>query len=284
MNRSFFALFVALLLHIVLALMLWIVLITLPKKELNKPDENRIKLELKEYKPKKDIPIPTQEQVRTQEPIVAPPMPKGSQLKKLTPLDNKKIKYEEKKVEKNEPKLNTQEPKQSLAEQLKQKFEPLPPQKPFIPLRQSKPKDEYSWMNSDLSNQEVKTKQSSSSSGSSVNSDIKELYGDDFSKLSSEQQKYILDNLEIMRRITQEVLNRVADVNLRGTNINKNSINVIEFYLHPNGDMSDFRFIKNSGYYELDRTTKETIEFAYSRYPHPKEKTLIRYNVLYRFY
>ena len=83
-----------------------------------------------------------------------------------------------------------------------------------------------------------------------------------------------------MRRITQQVLNRVASVNLR-RDININATNVIEFYLHPNGDMSDFRFLKKSGYYVLDDTTQETIEYAYSKYPRPKEKTLIRYNVFY---
>ncbi len=83
-----------------------------------------------------------------------------------------------------------------------------------------------------------------------------------------------------MRRITQQVLSRVARVNLpRDMNVNRT--NVIEFYLHPNGDMTDFKFLKKSGYYVLDDTTKETIEYAYSRYPRPNEKTLIRYNVFY---
>jgi len=83
-----------------------------------------------------------------------------------------------------------------------------------------------------------------------------------------------------MRRITQEVLTRVARVNLNN-DLNVNRTNVIEFKLHPNGDMSDFRFLKKSGYYVLDDTTKETIGYAYSRYPRPKETILIRYNVFY---
>ena len=83
-----------------------------------------------------------------------------------------------------------------------------------------------------------------------------------------------------MRRITQQVLNRVARVNLP-RDLRVNAYNVVEFKLHPNGDMTDFRFLKQSGYYVLDDTTKETIEYAYSRYPHPQETTLIRYNVFY---
>jgi len=119
-----------------------------------------------------------------------------------------------------------------------------------------------------------------SSSGSSINQNIKELYGDEFGKLSQGQQQYIIDNQKIMRRITQQILSRVTRVNLP-RDMNVNARNVIEFYLHPNGDMSDFRFIKKSKYYVLDDTTKETISYAYSRYPRPKEKTLIRYNVYY---
>ena len=83
-----------------------------------------------------------------------------------------------------------------------------------------------------------------------------------------------------MRRITQQVLTRQASVsNLRGLNVKKS--NVIEFYLHPNGDMSDFKFLHKSGYFILDDITRVTIEYAYSKYPRPKETTLIRYNVFY---
>ena len=83
-----------------------------------------------------------------------------------------------------------------------------------------------------------------------------------------------------MRRITQQVLNRVGRVNIPN-DLRVNRINVIEFYLHPNGDMTDFRFLKKSGFYILDDTTKETIEYAYSKYPRPEQKTLIRYKVGY---
>jgi len=127
---------------------------------------------------------------------------------------------------------------------------------------------------------DVEVPKQSNSSASSIMQDIKKLYGDKFAQLSPVEQKYILDNQEIMRRITQEVLTRVASVNIdRSMQINRS--NIIEFYLHPNGDMSDFHFLQKSGIYTLDRTTKETIEYAYSRYPRPKEKTLIRYNVFY---
>ena len=115
---------------------------------------------------------------------------------------------------------------------------------------------------------------------SQVAQNVKELYGSKFAELSQGEQKYIQDNMEIMRQITQDTLNRVGRVNIPD-NFRVNSINVIEFYLHPNGDMTDFKFLQNSNYYILDDTTKETIEYAYSKYPRPAQKTLIRYKVYY---
>ena len=120
----------------------------------------------------------------------------------------------------------------------------------------------------------------SSKRGSQVDQDVKELYGAKFGQLSQGEQKYIEDNMETMRKITQEILDRVGRVNIPD-NLRVNSINVIEFYLHPNGDMTDFKFLQNSNYYILDDTTKETIEYAYSKYPRPQQKTLIRYKVYY---
>ncbi|MDQ7068261.1 MAG: hypothetical protein Q9M40_10010 [Sulfurimonas sp.] len=172
----------------------------------------------------------------------------------------------------------------------KPKTEPLPPTKPFIPLIEKKKdlnktkkkqeKDPLAWMLEDKSDKEEKTRKKKTTNGGNISQDIKELYGEEFGELTPGQQQYIIDNQEIMRRITQQVLTRVARVNLpRDLNVNRS--NVIEFYLHPNGDMTDFKFLSKSGYYVLDDTTQETIEYAYSRYPRPKEKTLIRYNVYY---
>jgi outer membrane biosynthesis protein TonB len=216
-------------------------------------------------------------------------MPKGAQLKKI--IKKPPVKYEPKKTVKK-PKLNPK-PKQKVIKP-KPKIETIPSKKPYIAL--SKPKKDlnttkkedkkkstnplYALLSQDRSDMEQKQQKKKNINGSSIGQDIKELYGDEFGKLTPGQQKYILDNQEIMRRITQQVLTRVARVNLP-RDLSVNRTNVIEFYLHPNGDMSDFKFIKKSGYYVLDDTTKETIEYAYSRYPRPTEKTLVRYNVFY---
>lgn len=285
MNRSSFALFVALLIHLVLLLIFWILgTIAADLKEAPKKEEKKYKVSLKEmpkkYKTSGDI------KKKTPPTQIAPPMPKGSQLKKI--VENP-LKYESTK-EAKEPTLNRPKTPTKPKEKPKPKVEPLPPQKPYIPLlskkkdenttKESKPKNSMAWLYEDRSSQEKGQKSKKIAMGGNISQDIKELYGDEFGKLTPGQQKYILDNREIMRRITQEVLTRVARVNLK-ENLNVNRTNVIEFKLHPNGDMTDFKFLEKSGYYVLDNTTEETISYAYSRYPRPKEIILIRYNVFY---
>ncbi len=288
MNRSNFALLVAVLVHILLLLLFIILGTTLPpieKKEQKK--EKKIKISLKEMPKKYKESGLTKEKIKPTP--IAPPMPKGSQLKKI--IKKPPIKYKPKpKAQKQETKINTQ-PKQ-VQKKPQPKTKPLPPKQEHIDyIKKAEIKKDtnitkkvdplYALLSQDKSDEEEKLQQKQKTLyQSSIKQNIKELYGEEFGKLTPGQQQYILDNQEIMRRITQEVLTRVARVNIpRDLNVNKT--NVIEFYLHPNGDMSDFKFLKKSGYYILDDTTQETIEYAYSRYPRPKEKTLIRYNVFY---
>ncbi len=285
LNRSSFALFVALLIHLVLILLFWILGSITPEIKKTKKEENKIKISLKEM-PKKAKEQGFEKIKQTPPPEIAPPMPKGSQLKEIVkqPLMNYDVQKPTKKTTLNEPKEPQTKPEPTP------KTEPLPPTKPYIPLltktedvnttEKKEPKNPMAWLNEDRTAQEVEQNKQKTTAGSNISSDIKELYGDTFGKLTPGQQQYILDNQEIMRRITQQVLNRVARVNLTN-DLNVNRRNMIEFYLHPNGDMTDFRFLSKSGYYVLDDTTKETIEYAYSRYPRPAEKTLIRYVVYY---
>ncbi|MDD3816826.1 MAG: hypothetical protein PHI89_01915 [Thiovulaceae bacterium] len=290
MNRSTFALFVALLIHLLLFLLLWIFIEYMPTQEEPKPQEEKMKISLKEYMPKKKE---AESLPQKQEPSpIAPPMPKGKQLQELVKQETLRYKPKQQPIE---PKLNTP-PKPKVEEQAQKPIvELLPPKEKHIAFApkeeenltketKQKPKEPtnplYAMLSQDRSAEEEKEEAKQTRRGSNINQNIKELYGDEFGKLTKGQQQYILDNQEVMRRITQEVLNRVASVNIKG-DLNVNRTNVIEFYLHPNGDMSDFKFLKQSGYYVLDETTKETIEYAYSRYPRPKEKILIRYNVFY---
>ncbi len=291
MNRSRFALFVAVLVHLLIFLLIYIAISMSPKKEKkHKQKEQRIKISLKELQKPKKVKTAGEIKKKIKPPKIAPPMPKGSQLKKI--VRPKQIKYKPSKPKKK-PKLNKPKVKPKPHIVQKPKIEPIPSNKPYIPYanneknitKEAKKKEDIqdkqlSWLYEDRSDEDQKETKKQAKNNSNVSQDIKELYGDTFGKLTPGEQKYILDNQEIMRRITQQILNRVARVNLP-RNLNVNASNVIEFKLHPNGDMSDFRFISKSGHYILDDTTKETIEYAYSRYPHPKQTTLIRYNVFY---
>lgn len=289
MNRSTAAFLIALMFHLLLIMLFLLLGFYTPKVEKQKPpEEHRIKVSLKE-KPKvtKDAALKNRS-----EPTKQKLMPKGKQLKKI----QKKpfIKHTPKPPVKPQKPITKIKPKK--VKPTKPKVSPLPPEKPYIPLKKkpvakadenkTKPTEKkndrlYSFLSKKVATEPVKesTKQSSKRE-SKLLSNIKDAYGESFGELSPGEQKYILDNQEVMRRITQQVLNRVGRVNIP-RDMRVNSSNIVEFYLYPNGDISDIKFIDKSNFYILDDTTKETIEYAYSKYPRPEQKTRIRYKVGY---
>lgn len=106
---------------------------------------------------------------------------------------------------------------------------------------------------------------------------VSEIYGPEFGQLGVEEQEFILNNLSYIGRITQSYLRYPANAGM----LKQEGMNVVEFYLHPNGDISDLKIIKPSGFILLDRNSTKTIEIAYKDYPHPKVKTLIRFYISY---
>jgi len=91
LNRSTFALGVALLIHLLLVLIFWILGTISPDIEKSaKPQEKKIKISLKEM-PKVDKKSGLTKKKIKPTPI-APPMPKGSQLKKI--VKQPPVKYE----------------------------------------------------------------------------------------------------------------------------------------------------------------------------------------------
>ncbi len=276
MKRSLSALFLAIIVHVVLLLLFITLLFLLPSAPKTPPQkEKRIKVSLKERPQVKHDAL-----VKNNKPVVkAPALPKGKQLKKLIekpliPVSNTLTK----------PAKRPETPPEKVVSK-PPKPKPLPSIKPYITVPEKsdiappKPSSLYDVLSTPSITPKPK-KSVSQQHYSRIKQDIQELYGDTFAKLSKGEQKYILDNQEIMRRITQKVLNRVGSVNLKN-NLHVNAGNVVEFYLYPNGDISNIRLIQKSGYYILDRTTQETIEYAYAKYPRPEQKTLIRYKVGY---
>lgn len=110
--------------------------------------------------------------------------------------------------------------------------------------------------------------------------EIDELYGEEFGDLGNAQKDFIKNNLRNIGRITQHYLSypRVAAY------FEQSGINAVEFYLHPNGDITDLKIIKSSGLKSFDNATLNTIKIAYKDYPRPQQKTLIRIKVTYSYF
>ncbi len=280
---SFYGFIIALLVHVIIALLLLFIerispVPVVPKDE--KPSEQRFKLSLKEHPQ-----VPTEALVKNTipKPQKIPSMPKGEQLK--TPTPSAKMKSVAKPNE--QPKQSKTTPISQVAPKPITPPVPQEPKKAFerhvakevaTIERKPQPKKEFSLYDS-LSTADESPKKSLQSTIKSTDS-VQKLYGDKFGELSEGEQKYILDNHEAMRRITQGVLNRYGRSRIPD-NLRANDINMVEFYLHPDGSISGMKLLKNSQYAILDDTTQETIEIAYKDYPRPEQKTYIRYRVWY---
>lgn len=295
MSRSTAALLIAIMFHILLWLIFYFFMQASPKR-IEKPQEHRIKVALKEQPKKSKKSAAVDNKIKPVE--KAPPMPQGKQLEKLPQKAAPKPKSLPKKEPVEKPpvkpvKKAAEKPIEKPAEKPVPKESALP--KKIVETRAEKKPDEtikkteeikepvkknslYSKLSKKQVTKNVQVKREQT--GTHIGSDFQEAYGEAFGKLSEGEKQYIIDNQEIMRRITQEQLNRLGPVNIP-RNLNVNTMNIIEFYLHPNGDISGLRIVDASGHQILDDTSLQTIEYSYHRYPLPKQKTLVRYKVGY---
>jgi len=106
------------------------------------------------------------------------------------------------------------------------------------------------------------------------------LYGEEYNSFTKVQKVFLQKNLKDIGRITQSYL-RYPHIAVR---TGQQGMNIVEFTLHPNGDITDLRISNTSGYSSLDENTKETIEYAYKDYPRPKTATKIKIYVYYKLY
>lgn len=275
---SLYALLIACLVHLIILLLILLLdqfkPVPPPQTKPPEPKEERIRLSIKE-RPS----IAKEAIVKNDIPKIKPsrPIPRGEQMiKDAQPLPKPKI-------------------SKPIAPAPVVASKPLPPAEPIVepkkaferhiakPVadieRQPLSKKEFS-LHDSLSKADPSAQERPARSSTKIADSIQRLYGDKFNELSEGEQKYILDNQEVMRRITQGVLDRYGRSRIPD-NIRTNDTNMIEFYLHPDGSISDLHFLKNSQLSILDDTTKEVIELAYSKYPRPQQKTLIRYRVWY---
>lgn len=112
------------------------------------------------------------------------------------------------------------------------------------------------------------------------NQEIKDLYGEEFGSLDAEQRQFIKNNLSGIGRITQKYLKYPVIAGKMG----QQGDNIVEFYLYPNGDISDLKLLTPSGFTLLDDNSVRTIKIAYKDYPYPSVKTKIRIRVMYRIF
>ena len=246
---SLYALIIALLVHFIIFLML-LLFNTLSPKIMPQPKEkseaSRFKLSLKERpKASKEALIKNDMPKITK----ALPMPKGEQLKKLTSAI-KSQKTPDSKPQKAqavtqvpEAAITPPEPKRAFERHVAKEVTKIE-HKPL-------PKKEFNLVD-DLHKMTDTNPRSSSDSITKVGDNIQKLYGDKFGELSEGEQKYILDNQETMRRITQSVLDRYGRSKIPD-NLRVDETNTIEFYLHPDGSISDIHFLKNSRFSILCR-------------------------------
>lgn len=285
MNRSTAALLIAIMFH-ALVLILFYYLLSISAKHREKPQEQRIKVSLKE----KSQPVEKPAAIKNEIPPIeqAPPMPKGKQLEKAVP----KTPQSKPPAEKEKPPEQKPQPQKEAQPEPEIKSESEPEKKPAYRHIEKTPSEEITITKTPVKKKSAlyeklskpqapqEREKQKAESGTHISPNIQDAYGEAFGKLSEGEQKYIVDNQEIMRRITQEQLNRLGPVNIP-RNLNVNTFNIIEFYLHPSGDITDLKIITDSGYEILDDTSLQTIEYSYHRYPLPKQKTLIRYKVGY---
>jgi len=114
---------------------------------------------------------------------------------------------------------------------------------------------------------------------------IKKLYGKSFDHFTVSQQKFIVDKLDEIHRITQQTLSsRGYPSGALAAKTGQEGVNIVSFDLHPNGDISNLRLLQKVGYRALDENTLETIRTAYKDYPYPQEVTKIIFYVEYSIF
>ncbi len=103
------------------------------------------------------------------------------------------------------------------------------------------------------------------------------LYGDEYFTFSKEQKKYLNNNLNNIGKVTQMYLRypRIA------VKTKQQGMNIVQFFLYPNGDIKDLKITNGSGYTTLDKNTIKTIKLAYKDYQRPTEKTKVKIYVYY---
>lgn len=105
-----------------------------------------------------------------------------------------------------------------------------------------------------------------------------DLYGKEYENFDIKTKLFLQKNIKNIGTITQ----RYLQYPYLSVQANQSGINIVQFYLYPNGEISHLKIIKSSKYFLLDDNTIQTIQEAYKDYPVPSQKTLIKIFVKYK--
>lgn len=266
---SLYAFAIAILVHIVIILLLTFIekitpILPPPPKD-EKASESRFKVSLKEQ-PKAS----KEALVKNEIPKVtkARPMPKGEQLKTPTLQQPKQAPKPSSPTAQPTPPAQETTP---VVPEPKKAFERHVAKEVATIERKPQPKGLY-----DILSQADPEAKISSKSSIKINNSVKKLYGDTFGELSEEEQAFLIDNYDRIQNIQQATFTRLTNTRIVNDIRYSDTYNVVEFYFYPDGHISDLHIITQSKFPLFDEITIQTIEYSFSKYPRPQQKTLMR--------
>jgi len=243
----------------------------------------------------KPIPQPKQKIVERDKALIAKKdISENNITKKTNKTTKNKLKKKPKKEPKKKPKPKKQKTKKRIDKKLVKKSPPKKSRKRITQKRKQSTKSSRkstkyssSMANSLMGSSRARSIQTTSShrfSSSKVSSAtrniIKKLYGSEFDGYGEAQKSFIENHLAMIHRITQATLSRNGYPEV-AARTGQQGVNIVSFYLHPNGNISNLRLEVGMGYEILDENTLNVIRLAYKDYPLPLKKTKIKFYVEY---
>ena len=304
-RRKTLALLLSILLHLAAFTLLWLFLHRAEQKMLTSSGAKRVELSLSDFVTPPPAPAAPKKSIQPPTKTAAQPKPKQKPAQKPVPKPNTEPKQKRMQKERKTPKQTPKSEKAEAKTAEKSGLHPAIERKEQKPQKKTAAKRVQKEQKSKKSPEKQKETPLSRLAGSlgapsmpvsepkppSIedigsalsNSEFRALYKDEFDHFTPEQKKFIRNNLSRIQGITQHYLT-IRGYPYTAARLGQSGMNIVEFDLHPNGDISGLKVIKGAGFEDLDINSLDTIKTAYKDYPRPKEKTKIRFYIYYRLY
>lgn len=109
----------------------------------------------------------------------------------------------------------------------------------------------------------------------SVREDINRLYGEAFGDMSKQEQDYVINSYKLNGEVFQYYANRVGYPPI-AAHFNQQGAGIVEFYLYPDGSISDIKIVKSSSFSEIDNSIKHIVDLAAKDLKRPPTKVRVR--------